>query len=197
VPDVPSPGSRTASGIVEAVTIDVHSRLVQALFPFPLRSLSPADLFACELAALGRDDPTVVAPDEGARERCEAVRRAAGVQRPLAYFTKTRTPVGVRHSTLHGTVGRHAVVVDDILDTGGTLVSACEGLVRAGVEEIVVMVTHGLFTRSSWERLWSLRVRRIYCTDTVPLPESARSGAITVLPCAPLLAQGIPIPLRQ
>jgi ribose-phosphate pyrophosphokinase len=180
-----------AVGIAEAVTIDVHSRRAQALFPIPLRSLSPAGLFAPALAALGWDDPTVVGAEAGARERCEAVRRAAGVERPLAHLAKTRAPDGVRHSTLEGTVSRRAIVVDDILDTGGTLVSACEGLVRAGVEDIVVMVTHGLFTGSAWDRLWSLRVRQIYCTDTVRLPEGVSGRAITVLPCAAVLAQWV------
>jgi ribose-phosphate pyrophosphokinase len=77
--------------------------------------------------------------------------------------------------------------VDDTLDTGGTLVSACEALQRAGVAEIIVMVTHGLFTGSLWERLWSLGVTRIYCTDTVPLPPGLASTRIVVLSVVPLL----------
>jgi len=84
-------------------------------------------------------------------------------------------------------LGPQAVIVDDILDTGGTLISACETLRRAGVQEIIVMVTHGLFTGSLWERLWSLGVGRIYCTDTAPLPPRLASTRIAVLSVAPLL----------
>ena len=177
-----------ASAVADVVALDVHSPLVHELFPIPLRSLSPARLFADTLAALGLAEATIVAPDAGALERCEAVRRAAGIARPLAHLTKGRTPEGVRHSRLHGVVGRRVVLVDDILDTGGTLVSACEALRGAGAEEIVAMVTHGLFTGARWERLWSLGVTRIYCTDSTPLPEGRASARIVVLPVAPLLA---------
>jgi ribose-phosphate pyrophosphokinase len=67
-------------------------------------------------------------------------------------------------------------------------VSAAEALQRAGVREIVVMATHGLFTGTGWERLWSLGVIRVYCTDTTLLREQLVSEPISVLPVAPLLA---------
>ena len=176
-----------ASGVNDVVTVDVHSASVHQLFPIPVYSLSPAGIFADEIARLSLTGATLVAPDEGALDRCEAVRREANMKRPLAYFKKTRTAEAVRHSVLHGEVGPQAVIVDDILDTGGTLISACETLRRAGVQEIIVMVTHGLFTGSLWERLWSLGVGRIYCTDTAPLPPRLASTRIAVLSVAPLL----------
>jgi len=184
-----------ASGVDAVVTIDVHSLLVHELFPIPVVSVSPAALFAAAVVELRLGDPVIVAPDAGALERCEAVRGASGIRRPLAHLTKTRTPDGVRHSILHGAVGPQAIVVDDILDTGGTLVSACEALQAAGAREIVVMTTHGLFTGGAWQRLWSLGVRRIYTTDSTPLPESLTScERIAVLPVAPLLAEALGAP---
>jgi ribose-phosphate pyrophosphokinase len=181
-----------ASGVQEVVTVDVHSRRVHDLFPLPVRSLSPAAVFAAEIERGGLEDVSVVAPDEGAVERCEAVRAAAGIPRPPAWLGKTRTERGVIHSALHGTVGPRAVIVDDILDTGGTLVSACEALARAGVRDIRIMVTHGLFTGATWQRLWSLGVSRIYCTDTTPPPPAG--DAIAVLSIAPLLAADLKTP---
>jgi ribose-phosphate pyrophosphokinase len=187
----------SASGVNAVVAIDVHSSLIHELFPIPVLSVSPAPLFAAEIGKLSLPDPVIVAPDEGALERCEAVRRAAGIQRPLARLTKTRTPEGVRHSILHGAIGPRVVLVDDILDTGGTLVSAGEALQRAGVREIVVMATHGLFTGTAWERLWSLGVTRMYCTDTTPLREQLVSKPISVLPVAPLLAAYVESPAED
>jgi ribose-phosphate pyrophosphokinase len=187
----------SASGVSAVVAIDVHSSLIHELFPIPVLSVSPAPLFAAEIGKLSLTDPVIVAPDEGALERCEAVRRAAGIHRPLAHLTKTRTPEGVRHSVLHGAIGPHVVLVDDILDTGGTLVSAGEALQRAGVREIVVMATHGLFTGTAWERLWSLGVTRMYCTDTTPLREQLLSKPISVLPVAPLLAAYLEPPAEE
>jgi ribose-phosphate pyrophosphokinase len=180
-----------ASGVDAVIAIDVHSPLIHQLFPVPVASLSPAPLFAAELGKLALTDPVVVAPDEGALERCEAVRRAAGIRRPLACLTKTRTADGVRHSVLRGTVADEVVLVDDILDTGATLVSAAETLGRAGARALVVMTTHGLFTGAAWERLWALGVTRVYCTDSTPLRESLASKPISVLPVAPLLAEHV------
>jgi len=180
-----------ASGVNGVMAIDVHSTLIHDIFPIPVLSVSPSPLFAAEIAKLPLEDPVIVAPDEGALERCEAVRQTAGIRRPLAYFTKTRTPDGVRHSLLHGAVGQEAVLVDDILDTGATLVSAAASLQQAGVRNIVVMATHGLYTGSAWERLWSLGVSRMYCTDSTALREPLSSKPITVLPVAPLLADAL------
>jgi ribose-phosphate pyrophosphokinase len=180
-----------ASGVDAVVAIDTHSTLIHQLFPVPVTSLSPAPLFAAALDKLALADPVVVAPDEGALERCEAVRRAAGIRRPLAYLAKIRTADGVRHSVLHGAVADEVVLVDDILDTGATLVSAAETLGRAGARALVVMTTHGLFTGCAWERLWALGVTRVYCTDSTPLRESLASKPISVLPVAPLLAEHV------
>lgn len=181
-------GLLRASGMSDVVSVDVHSRLVHERFPIPVRSLSTAGIFADALTSLALVDATLVAPDEGALERCEAVRRLAGIERPLAHFTKKRTETGIAHSTLQGAVGPSAVLVDDILDTGGTLVSACEALRWAGVGSIIVMVTHGLFTGTAWRRVETLPVRRIYCTDTLPPPPPSAAPPIEVLSVGRLLS---------
>jgi len=170
------------------LTLDVHSERDQELFPLPLVSLSTADLFAHAIKQGRLTDATVVAPDNGAVPRCEAVQRAAAIPATeTPYFEKRRTNQGITHHGPIGKVGSRVVIVDDILDTGGTLVSACEKLVDAKVKEIYICVTHGLFTGTSWKKLWSLGVKRIFCTDTVPLRADVEAPNITVLSAAPLL----------
>ena len=133
---------------------------------------------------------TVVAPDEGAIGRCKAVRAAAGMSSiKIPYFEKHRTETGIIHAGPIGDVGRQAVIIDDILDTGGTLVSACETLSKAGVEKIDVMVTHGLFTGTRWKDLYGFGVKRIFCTDSVPLPAGVDGRSIVRLSITPLLAK--------
>jgi ribose-phosphate pyrophosphokinase len=178
------------SGIDQLITVDVHSERDRQLFPFPLVSVSTAELFAETISKHGLTDATIVAPDNGAIYRCEAVKRAAGMPVGLTpYFEKKRTEKGIVHSRLVGRVGARAVIIDDMLDTGGTLASACEKLKEASVEEILILVTHGLFTGSYWTKLWSFGVRHIFCTDTAPLRAGMENANISVLSVAPLLIE--------
>jgi len=183
-----------ASGFDRAITIDVHSPEDQRLFPIPLSSLSPARIFADALKENGLAQATLIAPDEGALGRCEAIREAAGLPKaPVPYFEKRRTETGIVHSSFVGEVGVQAVLVDDILDTGATLVSACQRLYCAGVEDIQIMITHGLFTGNEWQGLWELGVSRIFCTDTVPLPAGVDPARIVILSAIPLLAEALTV----
>jgi ribose-phosphate pyrophosphokinase len=178
-----------ASGVKRVVTVDVHSAHAETLLPLPLLSLSPAELFAAEIHRLGWGDATLVAPDEGAQARCAAVQRAAGGKQPMVTVRKIRTPEGIAVEELATRPGPRAVIVDDILDTGGTLLACCSALRRVGVVEMLVLVTHGLFTGDVWRGLWTCGVTRIICTDTVPdMPDDPR---IEVLPVAPLLARAL------
>jgi ribose-phosphate pyrophosphokinase len=179
-----------ASGVDEVITVDVHSERAKRLFPISVCSLSPATVFAEALNRCGLSGATIVAPDEGAIGRCEAVQKAASAASgKIPYFAKQRTSTGITHGGLIGEVGCQAVIVDDILDTGGTLLSACEKLVEAGVEEITVMVTHGLFTGKRWKQLRRLGVKRIFCTDSVPLAAGVCGDDIERLAITPLLAK--------
>jgi ribose-phosphate pyrophosphokinase len=179
-----------ASGCDQLITVDVHSQETKRLFPVPVVSLSSAGVFAEAIARYGLTGAAVVAPDEGAIGRCEAVRTAAGMAPgKVPYFEKHRTETGIIHAGPIGEVGRQAVIVDDILDTGVTLVSACEKLSTARVDEIDVMVTHGLFTGTRWKDLYRLGVKRIFCTDSVPLPVGVDVERLVRLSVVPVLAK--------
>jgi ribose-phosphate pyrophosphokinase len=174
-----------ASGIDEVVTADLHSVHDQELYPMALASISTADLFAREIKRLKLQDATIVAPDHGAIERCRAVEQAAGMTGGLAFLEKVRTLRRIAHVKLVGSVGERAVIVDDQLDTGATLVSACAQLQKRGVKEITIFVTHGLFNGETWKKLWSHGVTRIFVTDTIP--KHVMDRRITVLSIAPLI----------
>ena len=88
-----------------------------------------------------------------------------------------------------GNVGQQAVIVDDVLDTGGTLVSCCEQLQQRGVRDITILVTHGLFTGTLWQQLWTFQVKRVSCTDTIPWGKERPDENIGTLSVLPLLSQ--------
>jgi ribose-phosphate pyrophosphokinase len=170
--------------------VDVHSERDKQLFPIPLVSLSTAKLFAEAIRNHRLHDAVIVAPDNGAIARCEAVKCAARIPAgETPYFEKQRTEKGIVHRGPIGKVGPRVVIVDDMLDTGETLVSACEKLKQAKVEEIYILVSHGLFTGTKWKQLWSLGVKRIFCTDTVPLRAEIDATNISILPVSPLLQE--------
>ena len=179
-----------AAGFDQVITADVHSEADKQLFPIPIVSLETAQLFADTIKKYRLTEATIVAPDNGAIARCKAIKAAAGVPRgDTPYFEKQRIETGIVHVGPIGNVGSQAVIIDDMLDTGTTLVSACQKLVEAGVREIYIMITHGLFTGEHWRRLWSLGVKRIICTDTVPLPVGLDRSDIETLSIVPLLRQ--------
>jgi ribose-phosphate pyrophosphokinase len=174
-----------ASGVSAVVTVDAHSEAAGDLLAVPLVSLSPADLLAAALTPVWRERVTFVAPDEGAIDRCAAVAHAAGVDRPIVWARKRRTPTGVEHLGLVGAPGTRAVVIDDILDTGGTLVSCCRALRNTGVKRIGVIATHGLFTGECWRALLADGIEDIWITDTVL--SGRRPKKTRIVPVAPLL----------
>jgi ribose-phosphate pyrophosphokinase len=175
-----------ACGVDGLTTVDIHSPRAGELLEMPVSSLSPAELFANEVRRLGLLDATIVAPDEGARERSRALARAAGIEAPVAYLRKQRSEAGVVHRELIGEVGARAIVVDDILDTGGTLISCCHRLHESGATEIAVMVTHGLFSGELWMELMPL-VTGMSVTDSVPSAAVRMPGGVRIVPIRPLL----------
>jgi ribose-phosphate pyrophosphokinase len=179
-------GLLRASGVDDVVCVDVHSRDAADVLGLPLASLEPAGILAAALPVEWRDGITFVAPDRGAIDRCRAVALAAGADGPVIWMRKRRTTSGVEHTGIVGTPGQRAVIVDDILDTGGTLVSCCRELRRLGVEEIGVVVTHALFTGAAWRAMFDEGVRRIWTTDTVQSRQRATNAEI--VPVASLLA---------
>lgn len=175
-----------AGGVDEVVCVDVHSEVAGEVLGLPVTSLSPARLLAGALRRDWREGVTFVAADEGAIVRCTAVADAAGTGGPIVWARKRRTAAGVESLGIEGRPGRRALIVDDILDTGATLVSCVRQLRRAGVQEVGVVATHALFTGELWRTLPREGVQRLWITDTI-LPRRRPPG-VRVVPVAALLA---------
>lgn len=179
-----------ASHINDIATIDLPNQKAESLFPMSVHNLHPFKLFAREIKSLKLKNPTFVAPDEGAKDRVQKVINQLGIKTEIAFMKKERNLSGVK-SVLYGHInkGKDAVIIDDILDTGGTLLACCEILKCAGVKDIYIFVTHGLFTGNEWQHLFDFNVKRIYCTDSVPSVASAKFKDIKVLSIKPILGE--------
>lgn len=175
-----------AAGIDGVITIDVHSKLDKQLMRLPIVSLMPAPaLFVRDIQSLGWPDITVVAPDEGAIHRNQALADALGVKNSVAHLVKERT--SIVHMRMVGEVGLHVVLADDILDSGRTLVSACNVLHQHGVKEIAIAVTHGLFTGEIWKELFGVGIKALFVTDTCPEALKTEEPNVRVVSIKPLL----------
>lgn len=177
-----------ASRIDRLVCVDLHSRAVEGCFPWPVEHASGVPALAERLKGLG-EDAVVVSPDLGAVKRAEAVARPLGL--PVAVVHKQRLSgdkVAAR-GVVGEVKGKHAVVVDDMISTGGTLEAAVHAVLEAGAQsEVTVVATHGLFVGPAPERLRELPLLRVLVTDTLPAPPLP-GVPLEVVPIAPALAE--------
>lgn len=178
-----------ASGIDEVVTLDIHSLEAKKSFSVPLVSLSAANILAESVKKKIKANTICVAPDEGAIDNCLDIIKPLSINLPVSYFIKHRNKSGIKMISLKGSVGESVVIVDDILDTGETLLAAAKHLIRKGVLDINVIITHGLFTGSIWEKLFQNGVKNIYCTDSNPGALYLASRNIIVVPCGDIFAK--------
>ena len=178
-----------ACGIDKIITVDLHSERNQKLSAIPIVSLSCAQQLAFELKK-AKAGASILAPDQGAVAKALALASALKIK-DVAFIKKTRTKNGVTHGKIVGPIGRKVILHDDMLDTGGTLVSAARRLNKQGASEIYVAITHGLFTGLEWKQLWKLGVKKIICTDSIPKVRQIKEPRIKIVSIAPLLRKAI------
>ncbi|MGH9775727.1 MAG: ribose-phosphate diphosphokinase [Candidatus Acidiferrales bacterium] len=181
-----------ASGASRALTLDLHAPQIQGYFNVPVDHLfaSPVLVEYFQNKRLGA--LTVVSPDAGGVERSRYF--AKKIDAPLAIVDKRRIDVNVSEVMhLIGDVrGRPALVIDDIIDTAGTLVKTAEALLENGATKVYAGCTHAILSGPAVDRLTSAPIEEVVVTDSVPLSPAARKlSKIKVLSVAELLARGI------
>ena len=184
----------TAAGATRLMSVDLHTAQIQGFFNGPVDHLFALPILAAHIGrTVQRDKITVVSPDAGRVRVAERWTDILGS--PLAIIHKRRDPNIPNEAKVLEVVGdvkgRICVVVDDMIDTGGTIVKAAEALFENGAEDVIVTATHGVLSAPAAERLAASRIREVVVTDTLPIPAESRFDKLTVLPIAPLLARAI------
>lgn len=180
------------AGASRALTLDLHAPQIQGYFNVPVDHLFAAPVLVEYFQNNGIRNATVVSPDAGGVERARFF--AKKMDAPLAIVDKRRIDVNVSEVMhLIGDVkGRPALVIDDIIDTAGTLVKTAEALLKEGATEVYAGCTHAILSGPGVERICESPIKEVIVTDSVPLSEEARRvPKIKVLSVAPLLARGI------
>jgi ribose-phosphate pyrophosphokinase len=198
--------TRYVAGLFESVgtdcivTLEVHNPAAfENAFRCRTATLTGAPLFVDYAKSLADDTLCVVSPDTGGAKRAELFREALKTARgrPVgkAFVDKHRSAGVVSGDLLVGDVaGATALVVDDLISTGGTLLRAARAARKAGAKRVIALVTHGLFMPGSAEVLADPAIDRLVVTDTIPpfrLGAGAPHNKLTILPSAPLLAEAI------
>ncbi len=180
------------AGADRVLTLDLHAAQIQGFFDVPVDHLFAAPVMIEYFDSIGRRAMTVVSPDAGGVERARAF--AKHLHAPLAIIDKRRTDVNVAE-VMHiiGDVkGQHCLIVDDLIDTAGTLVKGAEALMEEGALSVTACATHAVLSGPAVERIESSVVQEVVVTNSIPLREDAsRCSRVKTLSVAPLLARAI------
>ena len=180
------------AGADRVLTLDLHAAQIQGFFDVPVDHLFAAPVMLEYFDSIGRRDMTMVSPDAGGVERARAF--AKFMNAPLAIIDKRRTDVNVAE-VMHiiGDVeGRHCLIVDDLIDTAGTLVKGAEALLDAGATSVTACATHAVLSGPAVQRIEASKISEVVVTNSIPLSEEAkRCTRIKTLSVAPLLARAI------
>jgi ribose-phosphate pyrophosphokinase len=182
----------TAAGASRVLTMDLHAGQIQGFFNIPVDELTAETTLARYIFAKELDDFTVVATDTGFAKKARNF--AERLNAPLAIVEKRR--VGNHGKTeslgLIGSVaGRHAIIVDDEIDTAGTMIQAANLVKQQGARDVYACAVHGVFSDDAINRVTSSILKELVITDTIPLPPEKRLPIITVLSVAELFAGAI------
>ena len=184
-----------AAGADRIMSVDLHAAQIQGFFDGPVDHLfaMPVLLEYFRNNLGDRDDLTVVSPDMGRVRVADIWSDRLGA--PLAIIHKRRDPMVANQVSVHDIVGdvegRWCLMVDDMIDTGGTIAKAAEALVRNGARGVTIAATHAIFSGQAKEALSAPYIDQVVVTDTIPVPAEKRFDKLTVLSIAPLLAQAI------
>ena len=183
----------TQAGADRVLTIDLHSGQIQGFFDIPLDNLYSAPVFASDIKAQGSGSkPIVVSPDVGGVLRARAI--AKRIEADLAIIDKRRERAGVSEvMNIIGDVdGRDCILVDDIVDSAGTLCNAAVALTEAGATSVSAYVTHGVLSGGAVARVSSSPMKELVITDSIQATEAVRlADNIRQLSIAPLMAEAI------
>ena len=184
----------TQAGADRVLAVELHARQIQGFFDIPTDNLYAAPVMAADIQArYGENDLMVVSPDVGGVVRARALAKRLD-NAPLAIVDKRRERPGESEvmNIIGNVQGRNCILIDDIIDSGGTLCNAAEALLAAGAKSVAAYITHGVLSGGAVARINSSMLTELVITDTILPTDAARdSDKIRILTVAPLIGEAV------
>ena len=181
----------TTAGVTRVVTIDLHAAQIQGFFNIPVDHMPGGPILADYIKEKNLENPVVVSPDLGGVSRARLI--ANKLNCSIAIIDKRRPEPGVAEvMNLIGSVeGKTAIMVDDMVDTAGSLTEGARALMKFGAKAVYACCTHPVLTEPAISRIEESNITELIVTNTIPLPPEKRPPKIKVLSVAPILAETI------
>ena len=182
----------TAAGADRLLTVDLHAGQIQGFFNIPVDELTTLPLLGDYFAAKEIQDLVVVAVDIGISKKARDIAEHLGA--PLAIIEKRRmnnNDISETMNVIGEVEGKTALVFDDEIVTGGSIVNAAKALYEQGVKDVFCCVTHPVLSKDGSEIMAKSKFSEVVVTDTIPMPPEKRNGKFTILSVAPLLGEAI------
>ena len=184
----------TEAGADRVLAVDLHAGQIQGFFDIPTDNLFAAPVMAADIQArYGDEDLMVVSPDVGGVVRARALAKRLD-NAPLAIVDKRRDRPGESEvmNIIGDVQGRHCVLIDDIVDSGGTLCNAADALLEQGASSVAAYITHGVLSGAAVARVDASQLTELVVTDTIPAAEAAKDAKrIRYLTIAPLIGEAV------
>jgi len=179
-------GMIESAGATRVMTMDLHADQIQGFFQIPVDHLYASTIFLPYIQSLKLDDLCIASPDMGGSKRAYAYAKALNSDVVVCYKQRKKANV-ISHMELIGDVtGKNVVLVDDMVDTAGTLAKAGDLIIEKGAKSVRAICTHGVLSGNAYEKIEKSKLKELIVTDTVPKIKS--NSKIKVLSCADLFA---------
>lgn len=175
-----------AAGATRVMTMDLHADQIQGFFEIPVDHLYSSSIFIPDIEALGLENLTIASPDVGGSKRASAYGNQLGADVVICYKQRKKANVVDKMTVIGDVSDRHVILIDDMVDTAGTLTKAADMLIDEGAKSVRAYCTHGVLSGNAIERIEASALTELVITDTIPLKRN--SDKIRTLSVAPLFA---------
>ncbi|MCO7319011.1 ribose-phosphate pyrophosphokinase [Riemerella anatipestifer] len=178
----------TAAGATRIMTMDLHADQIQGFFEIPVDHLYASTIFVDYIKSLNLDNLTIASPDMGGAKRAKNYAGHLGAEVVIAYKERKKANVVEEMFLIGDVTDKNIILIDDMIDTAGTLCKAADILIEKGAKSVRAMATHAVFSGKAYENIENSKITEVIVTDTIPIKNNL-SSKIKVLSCAPLFAE--------